>query len=102
LALIEAGDLDKARAMIASMADQRVLKPVVAKLNGDIALKTGDLVLAVQQYQASCRAASVEMLVPEPGTDETDAEAMAKLWRTHTMKAVQSAYRQRRATAAAS
>lgn len=99
VALIQAGELDKARAMVESLGSQKVMKPVIAKLQGDIALKTGDAVTATKQYQAACRAAKVEMLSPEAEAAAEDPEAKAKLWRAHAQKSILSAVRGRRAAA---
>lgn len=100
MALIEAGDIDKAQELAVGMEAQRALKPISALLNGNIALKTGDADLALRHYQASCRAANLPPLDPAEEAAAADPIAKANLWRAHTTKAIMAGKRQRRGSAA--
>ena len=102
MTLIQAGQNDQAREAIAALGSQRVLKPVVAKLEGDIALKSGDAAAAVQSYEAACRAAKVAPLGEEAAKAAETVEALARLWKDHTVKSVLSAVKTRRAELAES
>ena len=102
MTLIQAGQNDQAREAIAGLGSQRVLKPVVAKLEGDIALKSGDAAAAVQSYEAACRAAKVAPLGEEAAKAAETVEALARLWKDHTVKSVLSAVKTRRAELAES
>lgn len=97
MALIQAGDADRARAEIATLGDQKVLRPIVAKLNGDIAFKAEDPAGAVAHYQAACRSARVDMLDPAAEAGAITEMEKARLWRAHTRKAIMAAARSRRA-----
>lgn len=97
MTLIQAGQNDQAREAIAALGAQRVMKPVVAKLEGDIALKSGDAAGAVQSYEAACRAAKVAPLDEDAAKAAETVEALARLWKDHTVKSVMSAVKARRA-----
>lgn len=100
MALIHAGEHDRARVEIAQLSDKKILRPVVAKLNGDIALKLDDPAEAVAQYSSACRAARVDMLDPGVEAAATTPTEKARLWRSHTSKAIMMAARSRRASQA--
>lgn len=95
--LIHAGDLDRAQAEIASLGEKKILRPMIAKLNGDIALKKDDADEAVLQYQTACRTARVAMLDPAIEAEGGTAIEKARLWRSHTRKAITMAAHRRRA-----
>jgi tetratricopeptide (TPR) repeat protein len=97
MALIQSGELVKARVMIDQLGTQKVMKPVAAKLLGDVALKQGDAAGAVRAYQQACRVARVPMLDPIEGAKATDEEALAEMWRNHAQEEIQAALKQRRA-----
>lgn len=95
--LIQAGESQRAQAEIATLGDKKVLRPVVAKLNGDIALKSEDAAGAVVHYQTACRAARVAMLDPAAEAEGATPVEKARLWRAHTRKAIMMAAQSRRA-----
>ncbi len=100
MALIQSGELVKARVMIDTMGKQKALKPVAAKLLGDVALKEGDTAAAVRHYQQACYSARVPMLDPDLASAAENPEALAKLWRSHAQEEIKAALKQRRAAAA--
>jgi Tfp pilus assembly protein PilF len=100
MALIEAGSLDEARATIAQLGNQAPLKPIQAKLEGDIALKSGDTTAAIESYQSACRLARIEMLPQDEADKAENPVALAKLWKHHVSKLVLAAARSRRASRA--
>ena len=95
--LIHAGEIDRARTEMAALGDKKVLRPVVAKLNGDIALKADNADEAVLHYQTACRTARVEMLDPAAVAEDATPLEKARLWRAHTRKAIAMAAQSRRA-----
>lgn len=95
--LIRAGETERAQTEMASLGDSKLLRPVVAKLNGDIALKSDDADEAIRHYQTACRAARVEMLDSTAEGEATTPLEKARLWRSHTRNAIASAARSRRA-----
>lgn len=99
MTLVEAGEIERAQEMLVELQGQRALEPIVAMINGDIALKLGDADLAVRHYAAACRAANL----PEPDEDATQAAEgpteLARIWREHTARSVTEARRQRRSNA---
>lgn len=97
VALIQGGELVKARVMIDQLGQQKVMKPVAAKLLGDVALKDGKPTEAVRQYQIACSAAKVPMLDPDKAAGAENDEALAQLWRAHAQEEVLTALKQRRA-----
>ncbi|WP_164738138.1 tetratricopeptide repeat protein [Frigidibacter oleivorans] len=99
MALIAADRIGEARSAISELGDVKMMKPVIAKLEGDIALKGGDAEAAMTQYRLACRAARVEPLPEEEEAGADTPEAKAKLWRAHALKSVTDAFRRRRAAA---
>ncbi len=97
MALIQAGEMVKARVMIDQLGQKKVLRPIAAKLLGDIALAEGDAAGAVQAYTRACTAARVPMLDPDEVTAAEGIEDLAKRWRAHTQESIGAALRQRRA-----
>ena len=95
--LINAGETERAQTEIASLGDSKVLRPVVSKLNGDIALKSDDPAEAITHYQTACRAARVEMLDAAAEAEGTTPLEKARLWRAHTREAITIAAHGRRA-----
>ena len=95
--LIHADEIERAQAEIETLGDKKVLRPVIAKLNGDIALKKDDAEEAVLQYQTACRTARVAMLDPAVEAEGTTPIEKARLWRAHTRKAITMAAHRRRA-----
>ena len=95
--LIHAGETERAQTELAALADKKVLRPVVAKLNGDIALKSGDAAEAITHYQTACRTARVAMLDPAAEAEAGTPVEKARLWRAHTRKAITMAAHSRRA-----
>lgn len=98
MTLIQAAQYDEARRVIDSLGSQKVLKPVTAKLHGDIAYKQGNHDEAIRFYQAACRNAEVEMLASAAEAEVADPAERAKLWRSHTRKAIMTAAQGRRKT----
>jgi cytochrome c-type biogenesis protein CcmH/NrfG len=96
MSLIQAGDVDHARAVMADMGQQAALKPVVAKLEGDIAYKAGNHAEALQAFRNACSLARVDMLSPEAEAGTEDPAALARLWRAHARQSIMSALRDRR------
>jgi tetratricopeptide (TPR) repeat protein len=96
MSLIEAGDYDDARKVIEELGSHKVLKPVVTKLHGDIALKSGNYEEALRCFQSACRVARIEMLDPETEMAATDPAERARLWSAHARKSLMSAIRSRR------
>ena len=95
--LIEAGSLDEARLTVSQLGGQATLKPIQAKLEGDIALKSGDTAAAIDCYQSACRSARIDPL-PQAEADRAESpEALAKAWKHHVSKLVLAAARSRRA-----
>lgn len=99
--LIQSGELVKARVMIDQLGNQRVMKPIAAKLRGDAAFKDGDATAAVQHYTVACHAAKVPMLDPDEVTKAESPEALAKAWRVHAQKEIHAVLKQRRSGATA-
>ena len=95
--LIGAGEVARAQTEMASLGDSKVLRPVVAKLNGDIALKSEDAEAAIGHYQTACRTARVEMLDAAREAEGETPLDKARLWRAHTRKAITTAAQSRRA-----
>ena len=100
MTLIEAGEMDQARAAIAQLGGQAVLKPIMSKLEGDIALKSGDPAAAIVSYQAACKQARIDLLPQEDADKSESPEALARLWKQHVSKLVLAAARSRRASRA--
>jgi tetratricopeptide (TPR) repeat protein len=100
MALVEAGEIEKAQELLVDLKGQRALEPITALINGDIALKLGDAELAVRHYDAACRAANLPPLDAAEAEAATDPLDLARIWRTHTARLVTAARRQRRGNAA--
>ena len=100
MALVEAGEIEKAEELMLDLKNQRALQPVVSLINGDIALKMGESELAVRHYEAACRAADVPPIDAAEVKDLADPAERARAWRTHTVRKVTAARRQRRGNAA--
>ncbi len=96
MAMIASGEVAGAKAAIAELGQQKVLKPVVAKLEGDLAMKAGDAKGAVASYELACKAARVDPLPQAEMIAATTPEALAKAWKTYTAKSVKAAARTRR------
>ena len=94
--LIQTGELVKARVMVEQLGRQKVLKPVVAKLLGDIALKSDDPEAAIRKYREACRAARVPRLPAEIEDEAENAEELAESWRKHAQEQIETARRNRR------
>jgi cytochrome c-type biogenesis protein CcmH/NrfG len=97
MALIQAGDFDGAGVIIAELDTQKILKPVVATLHGEIAWKKGDHDEAVRLFQTACRTARVDPLDPAVEAGATDPAGRARLWRGHARKSIMTAARGLRA-----
>lgn len=95
--LINAGETERAQTEMAALDDNMVLRPILAKLNGDIALKSEDADEAIKHYQTACRAARVEMLDAAAEAEGSTALEKARLWRAHTRRAITMAAHSRRA-----
>lgn len=95
--LIESGALDEARTTVAQLGSQAALKPIQAKLEGDIALKSGDTAAAIDSYLSACGLARIEPLPQDEADKAENPEALAKLWKHHVSKLVLAAARSRRA-----
>jgi len=91
-ALIAAGQLDEARERVALLQNLRVFKPLKQKLEGDIALASGNLDEAVGLYSAACQSARVEGLGDDKSQQDS-AEGLARAWQTHTAKVLRKALR---------
>lgn len=96
MALVEAGDIAAAQEQLVDLKGQRALEPVVAMINGDIALKLGDAELAIRHYSAACRTGNLPTPDEGPLQASEDEMARAQIWREHTTRAVAAARRQRR------
>lgn len=96
MALIQARDFDGAERMIGELGTQKVLRPVVANLQGEIALKKGDHETAIRQFAAACRLARVEPVDQAALAQAVDAAERARLWRAHARQSVKAAARSRR------
>jgi cytochrome c-type biogenesis protein CcmH/NrfG len=97
MSLIQAGDIARAREVMAEMDQQAALQPVVAKLEGDIAYKAGNHAEALAAFRNACSLAGVEMLSPEAEAGAADEAALSRLWRAHARQSIMSAVRDRRA-----
>lgn len=97
MSLVQAGDNDRARAVMAELGQQNALKPVVAKLEGDIAWKAGQHEEALRAFQEACRLARVDPLDPGAEAAAPDLAERTRLWRAHARKSIMSAVRDRRA-----
>ncbi|QGX99850.1 tetratricopeptide repeat protein [Roseovarius faecimaris] len=94
-ALIGAGQLDEARAMIPTLKDRPAMKPLKDKLNGDVALASGRPDAAIELYAAACSGARA----PEPDPQELaglSGEELAQAWQSYTAKALRAALREHR------
>jgi cytochrome c-type biogenesis protein CcmH/NrfG len=100
MSLVQAGNYDAARRVMGELGSQKVMKPVVAKLEGDIAYKQGNHDEAIRYYQAACRNARVDPLDPDAEAGAADAGERAKLWRAHARKSIKTAARGRRSSKA--
>lgn len=98
MALIQARDFEAAERMIDEIGTQKVLRPVVANLQGEIALKKGDNDTAIRHFTAACRLARVEPLESSALAGAVDAAERARLWRAHARQSVRAAARSRRST----
>lgn len=96
MALIEAGSADEARAAIGEMGTQKALKPIVAKLEGDLALKSGNAGAAVSAYETACQAARIDPLPSADAAAAKTPEDLARAWKSYTTKSVVAAARSRR------
>lgn len=96
MALIQSGAADEARAQIAALGQSKSLRPIVAKLEGDIALKSGDARLARASYEAACQAARIDPLPSADAAQAQTPEELARVWRNYTAKSIVSASRTRR------
>lgn len=94
-ALIGAGQIDEARAVIPTLRDRPALKPLKDKLNADVELASGRPAEAIALYAAACEAARV----PEPPAEDiaglSDADR-AEAWKSYTAKALRAALREHR------
>ncbi len=100
MALVEAGEIDKAQELVLELKGQRASQPIVSLINGDIALKLEDAELAIRHYEAACRAAD---LAPLDGPEAELSLApldRARNWRNHTIKLITAARKQRHGNAA--
>lgn len=98
LALTEAGELQEAEAQIGQLGERQVVKPIAAKLRGDVALMGEDAEKALELYKEACAMARI----PAPdhaAATEGSVEDLATFWKTHAHKALTAAIRERRARA---
>lgn len=93
MALIAAGETDKARAVIRPLEGRRITRPVAMKLAGDIALKSGDLEKAIENYRSACVNARCPLLDAEVEEGANDLTELAGLWRVHTTKGLAATVR---------
>ncbi|MEM1315129.1 MAG: tetratricopeptide repeat protein, partial [Pseudomonadota bacterium] len=91
MALIAAGETEKASAVIRPLEKRRATRPIAMKLDGDIALKSGDFEKSIDQYRSACVNARCPLLDAEAEEGAPDAEARAGLWRAHTTSALAAA-----------
>jgi tetratricopeptide (TPR) repeat protein len=96
MALIQARDFEAAERVIVELGSQKVIKPVVANLHGEIAYKKGDLEDAIRYFQAACRSARLDPLDPAVEAEAADTAERARLWRAHARKSIRTAARGRR------
>lgn len=96
-ALIRGGEFDRARKIMGELGDQAVLRPVVAKLEGDIALKSDDPEAAITHYREACRLGRLDPLPEAEAARAATPQEGARLWRAHTRKALATEIRSRRA-----
>jgi tetratricopeptide (TPR) repeat protein len=100
MTLIEAGEVARAREVIADFGGQRGLKAVVAKLEGDIAFREEGYEAALDYYRAACREARVEALPEGRAGEARDARGLARAWKQHATRQIMAAVRARRAAKA--
>lgn len=93
MALIAAGETDKASAMIRPLEKRRATRPIAMKLDGDIALKAGEFERAVEKYRSACVNARCPFLDAEAEDGAADASELAGLWRLHTSTALTTAFK---------
>lgn len=94
-ALIGAGQIEEARAVIPTLRDRPAMKPLKDKLNGDVELASGRPEAAVELYASACNSAraaepDAQELAGLSGTD------LAQAWQSHTAKALRAALREHR------